>query len=207
VEKKCEECGAVFSRSPSAMVGAKYCSIKCRNENKNIYIKCAWCGADIKRKKSRGCCTSIFCNKKCYDSYQRKNMVEMNCECCGALFVLSAKNTRFCSNACAHNIMSGESHPSFVGGATKGNDGSCNVLFKRKNLKGRYVRTHRMAVEEILGKVLLKNNHVIHLNRCKEDNRPENLYVCDSISECQKIVKGSLPFPNSSNIKEYLSCC
>lgn len=41
---------------------AKYCSVECRDENRRIIKKCAWCGTNVIKPKSRGQYEYSFCS-------------------------------------------------------------------------------------------------------------------------------------------------
>lgn len=51
---------------------------------------------------------------------------------------------------------------------------SLNHPFKRRN---GYVFEHRIIVEKIIGRYLEPEEEVHHINRIRNDNRPENLMV------------------------------
>lgn len=46
---------------------------------------------------------------------------------------------------------------------------------KHPRLKGRFIAQHRLVMEEMLGRELVKGENVHHRNGVKTDNRPENL--------------------------------
>lgn len=43
--------------------------------------------------------------------------------------------------------------------------------------KGRYILEHRLVMEKILGRYVLPDEDVNHINGIKDDNRPENLSI------------------------------
>lgn len=88
------------------------------------------------------------------------------------------------------------------GGKSLGFDGINMIRFDRINKVSPYIRSHRLVVSGYLGRVLRDEEHVIHVNGNRNDNDPSNLYLCDSISECQLILNSSLPWPGESNLNE-----
>jgi len=67
----------------------------------------------------------------------------------------------------------------------------------------KYRAEHRIIAEKYIGRKLAFNSEqVLHLNGLPQDNRPENLYVCDNMSHIMKIFMGTMPFPPKSNLEE-----
>ena len=50
-----------------------------------------------------------------------------------------------------------------------------------------YVREHRLVGEKVLGKILPRNAQIHHVNGKKDDNRNENLVICEN-SEYHKFL-------------------
>ena len=73
----------------------------------------------------------------------------------------------------------GNKHPNWKGGRSKHSDGYI-LLYKPnhpyKNYKNR-VREHRLVMEKFLGRDLMPNEVVHHLDGNKENNKIDNLYL------------------------------
>lgn len=92
---------------------------------------------------------------------------------------------------------SGEGHPDWKGGRNIDKDGYVLVYCPNhpssQNGK-KYVREHRLVMEQVLGRYLLPTEVVHHVNGCKTDNRPENLEVFQSNGEhLSETLRGKCP--------------
>ncbi len=88
---------------------------------------------------------------------------------------------------CNRMMQSGSKHPGWKGGRIMGNDAYIDVIIYpdspyyemgyRRNAatKVKYIREHRLVVAQHLGRLLLKHEHVHHINGDTTDNRLENL--------------------------------
>lgn len=90
-----------------------------------------------------------------------------------------------CSKKCAARSRpwthKGEAHWHWRGGRTQTGHGYVQAHapdHPEANDKG-YVMEHRLVMERVLGRRILRSEHVHHKNGVRDDNRPENLEVID----------------------------
>ena len=104
------------------------------------------------------------------------------CEECGKTYNANYhQRQRFCRMSCADawkrrtypKMFSMKTHTCWKGG--KYTSAAGYVLIRQQN--HRYAYEHRVVMERCLGRTLLRNEDVHHLNGIKHDNRIENLVV------------------------------
>jgi hypothetical protein len=122
---------------------------------------------------------------------RRTRAIIDKCLACGTDFltipqrrnVLNQKRGRFCSRKCGSKALGG--HKNKVGSLSHCWRGGRNVIrggyievFKPEHpyaRGGKYVREHRLVMEQMLGRYLEPWEEVHHKNGVRADNRPENL--------------------------------
>ena len=207
VTKKCVQCGKSVTRAPSIMKGFRYCSMACRTNR--VTKACEYCGTDFTRPASQMTESARYCSKACYDKAQAAGRRDtFVCECCGESFVREKSwnpggPRRFCSDGCRRVVMVREQHPRWKGGVSRSSCGVEITYMPRDGYAGNYILTHRKVASAEIGRMLDRHEHVLHINNDTDDNRPENLFVCGSISECVKRISGTLPWPTKSNVATY----
>jgi hypothetical protein len=74
---------------------------------------------------------------------------------------------------------------------------------RRKGYTSTLWAAHRVIASAAIGRTLKRSEVVMHIDNDKKNNKPENLYVCESISEFRRRFLGvSMPWPNSSNLEQ-----
>lgn len=112
--------------------------------------------------------------------------VEKVCDCCGVehlQYTANAKRAKaaYCSAGCA---VKGKHKPD---GAVRYKRGKSAGHVLEKSIdhpfaKKGWVPQHRLVVERQIGRLLAPEEIVHHINCVANDNRPENLVVCDSVT-------------------------
>lgn len=212
----CEACGDTFTSAADHGVWPRFCSRSCFLSQcvQPREKPCANCGAlfvadgsshdseDGRRK---------YCSKACQIESLRRGD-EYQCLNCGAPFYLSAAALRqrgepgCCSKKCQNEFYIGARHVGFKGGVyTHSQSGEKHLLLRRPGYVSKYVGEHRIIASREIGRLVTRGECVIRINRNPEDNRPENLFICESLSEFSRRRNGSLPWPTTSNLSEYKS--
>jgi hypothetical protein len=78
----------------------------------------------------------------------------------------------------------GENNPNWKGGRTKGGEGGNYIFIYSPThphcTKLGYLLEHRLVMEKHIGRTLLPQEIVHHINNDTRDNRIENLMLCDN---------------------------
>jgi len=174
--KQCLYCGKDIKVKPSKIERTKYCSLKCRNLSP--YYRNQFIGK----------------NNPTY-----KDKIQKICSVCDKTFNVcpSLNERKYCSRKCYNTTVKGRKtslkgrkrpsmmeskNPSWVGGKTE-NEGYVFVYKPDYPLvKHNYVREHRLIIEQQIGRYLKLSETGHHINKIRNDNRPENLMAFSSNS-------------------------
>lgn len=98
--------------------------------------------------------------------------------------------------------MKGSKNPRWKGGKLK-QAGYIMILCPNHPFSGvkGYVMEHRLIAEKYLKRYLTKKEIVHHINQKRNDNRPENLYLCKNIKE-HKFFHRKITLPPISNLTD-----
>lgn len=202
VQGKCKQCGTGIEFFPSQ--ARQYCSRSCRAKwvaqsgmplkpRTGRYKPCEQCGTDFwVMKSAEG--KSRFCSKACRDVAQTKPPVLKVCVVCSKEMWLKPSQAEwrgqerfYCSRECMGLAHTKRPLDRVVNGkpARLDEDGYVWVWAPEHVESSRYkgwMAEHRLVAEQHLGRELTSADEVHHVNRVKDDNRPENLQVLDGVT-------------------------
>lgn len=178
IDSICQQCGNVFSHRSDH--DNKYCSSKCFGEsikvNKDTICKCCGITFEYRRKGQK------YCSDKCQKSAPRVGVTKSvitQCFTCNKDIVLKPHQIRdhnFCSKQCQNvwkGTKTGESSSQWRGGIYMTNQG---YRFLRQP-DGTYKAEHRIVMEEKIGRELLSDEVVHHIDEDKLNNDINNLQL------------------------------
>jgi len=87
---------------------------------------------------------------------------------------LSPEHKRKCVAILSKSWVKGKKHHSWKGGIFKNKYG---YMMQYDPIRNKHIRQHRLFMENKLGRLLLKTEHIHHINGKRDDNRIENLRV------------------------------
>jgi len=205
----CGSCGNEFKAKKDHGVWERFCNRACFESQQlgRKDVTCNECGKAFRAdwKKDRDHYTK-HCSRDCFIKAQTTR-VPVNCFNCGKEFSpprwkSDTHDEIFCSVKCHAAVKCGENSPAYKGGSYVASTGFRFVANGPHVAKVGYRGEHRLIVEKIIGRKLKYHSEpILHLNRDKTDNRPENMYVCQNMAEMGSILQGGQPFPQKSNIQ------
>jgi hypothetical protein len=210
----CGACGDSFTTVADHGVWPKFCSRACflGECKESKHKECAACGGVFLATSSSHETEDglrKYCSKKCHTE-GITTASEYQCLNCSKPFLLAPSTLRqrgmagCCSRNCQTEFYQGELSSNYKGGVyVDSNSGDTRVLAKRPGYAGKYMGQHQVVASQSIGRLVSRGEVVIRINRNPKDNRPENLFICESMSEFAKRRSGSMPWPNQSNLSTY----
>jgi hypothetical protein len=162
-----------------------------KDRNEKIECKCGECGMIINRYDDRGRERQYVSghngrNQKLVFNEGKGNLVKCACGKCDVMIRefndRGERRTHFLSHQSKNKtVHSGKDHWHYKTGKWK-QDGYVYVKNPEhpRARKDGYILEHILVLEKKLGRYLTDNEHSHHINRIRDDNRPENLTVLTS---------------------------
>lgn len=162
-ERRCDHCNGVFYVSPSST--QRYCSNQCRFDDtaaERVDLICEGCGQVFQSTRH----AARFCSMSC--RFPERRMVTYVCMWCGEDFEAYVS-----TNQSANRFCRKEHFYEWQTANAKGSINSEGYVIISVN--GVRKSEHRHVMEQIIGRPLLPEETVHHINGHRDDNNPSNL--------------------------------
>jgi hypothetical protein len=154
-------------------------------------------GSQAKAYEARKGAARRFCSAACYHAQQRIPTPTHECEHCHKVVARRRMahgsfdyTTKFCSKGCA------DAAQTYPDGVIDKNG------YRLRRVGERYVPEHRLVMEKMIGRPLLAQETVHHLNGVRLDNAPENLELWNKQHPSGQRVQDKISF-SLSFLKQY----
>lgn len=208
-KKTCIHCGKQWE-ARTRYHGAKYCSKSCEFAHRGYVAKrerpCKHCGKPFLSsfRKERGS-WERFCSRACVGHHlHHEKATEKTCAVCGTVFEVTPSREHYqtCSRACRNKRYVRDRTAPWKGGVVE-QDGRIFRRIDREGYAGMYEGEHRLIAARVIGRPLVRGEVVICINGDNQDWRPENLFICPTVSAWSLIRNGAAEWPSASNLEEY----
>ena len=209
VKKTCVHCGKQWE-ARERYSGAKYCSKGCEFAHRGHVPKqeraCENCGKMFLahfRKERRS--WERFCSQACVGQHRhRQKATEKTCAVCGTVFEVtpSREHHETCSWACRKTLYVRDRTAPWRGGVIQ-QEGRVYRRIDREGYAGQYEGEHRLVAARVIGRPLVRGEVVICINGDNQDWRPENLFICPTMSAWSLIRNGAAEWPTAGNLEQY----
>lgn len=155
-------------------------------------IPCSVCGTPFYRQPAYIKQGRHLCSRECNRIWQTKTPTEKTCRHCGAPISVkpSQAHRQFCSQRCAadHKIVrpTGRTHN---GRPVVMNHQGYLTIYEPTHPaapKNGRILEHRFVMEKVLGRYLLTDEHVDHIDQDKTNNDPSNLQIMSPTDHSRK---------------------
>lgn len=154
----------------------------------NVCIKC-----NKLYKPDRPSRTSKWCSRECYYSYRKESSPKIKCLICGIEFITSPSKIgsktnprKYCSTECLNKSRLNNKYRWKRGWMINHNGYKIVYQPNHPNAYKKYVFEHRLVMEKNIGRYLLSEERVHHLDGNKLNNDIKNLKLFSTESEHQK---------------------
>jgi len=178
IQKVCEQCGITYTVRAD-IKASRFCSIQCGGLSRRMKpIKCEHCGIEFIPSKN----TTKFCSNECAGA-SRRLRENIKCDYCNKEFERHSCHINdvinFCSVECYGKWVSenktGKDAFRWKGGIYKPYDKYISI----RQTDGTYKQEHRIVMENHLGRKIVSEEIVHHIDGNGKNNDIDNLQLMD----------------------------